>query len=108
MRVYIHGKLSLPLQESGVGTDELLCLWELLGLLRGLVLRCAVAYLNVLDCNTTHFVGFDGSCRRKIERGVGVLSMAASEVVALEYRKVPFVVARLATPAAPGNTSARR
>jgi hypothetical protein len=28
--VYVHGKLSLPLQESGIGTDELLRLWELL------------------------------------------------------------------------------
>jgi hypothetical protein len=30
MRGYVHGKLSLPLQEGGIGTDELLRLCELL------------------------------------------------------------------------------
>lgn len=38
---------------------------------------CAIAYLNVLDGNTTHFVGMNEFVG-VIGRGVGVLSMAAS------------------------------
>lgn len=37
----LHGELSLPLQEGGIGSDELL-------------------RLDVLNSNTTHFVGFAG------------------------------------------------
>jgi hypothetical protein len=74
-------------------------------LLRDATAERAAAYLNVLDCNTTHFVGIDGSCRGKLGEVFWVLSMAASKVVARWPVSNSIVGGSLAP--AHGNTSAR-
>jgi len=53
--------------------------WGVNALLLDAIVESAVAYLDVLDGNTTHFVGIDGDCRGRL-RDVVVLSVAASKV----------------------------